>query len=54
MSYQQYVMAAYGVFVAVMAWDFFAPRFQLRAQVRAATLRAAREASRAAPSELTR
>ena len=42
MSYQGYVFAAYGVFVVVLLWDFVAPQLQLRQQLRAARLRAAR------------
>ena len=44
MSYQNYVIAAYMVFVVVLLWDFVAPRIQLRQQLRAAKLRAARGA----------
>ena len=54
MSYQTYVLAAYAVFGIVLAWDFFAPRSQLHAQMRAARLRATREAARPAAPELTR
>jgi heme exporter protein D len=42
MSYQGYVVAAYCVFAVVLLWDFVAPRLQLRQQLRAARLRAAR------------
>ena len=42
MSYQNYVIAAYCVFAMVLLWDFIAPRMQLRQQLRAARLRAAR------------
>ncbi|HEX2595660.1 MAG TPA: heme exporter protein CcmD [Luteimonas sp.] len=42
MSYEGYVIAAYGVFMVVMLWDFFAPRIQVRQQLRAARMRAAR------------
>ena len=45
MSYLGYVVAAYAVFVVVLAWDFIAPKLQLRQQLRAAKLRAAREAA---------
>jgi heme exporter protein D len=41
-SYERYVVAAYCVFCAVMAWDFVAPRLALARQLRAARLRAAR------------
>ena len=54
MSYQNYVIAAYAVFGIVLAWDFLAPRLQLRTQLRAARLRATREAARPAAPELTR
>jgi len=45
MSYVEYVIAAYAVFAVVLAWDFVAPKLQLRAQLRAARRRAAREAA---------
>ena len=45
MSYFEYVVAAYAVFAVVLAWDFVAPKLQLRAQLRAARRRAAREAA---------
>ena len=45
MSYLGYVVGAYAVFLGVLAWDFVAPKLQLRAQLRAAKLRAAREAA---------
>ncbi len=54
MSYQNYVIAAYVVFGIVLTWDFLAPRLQLRAQLRAARLRATREAARPTAPELTR
>ena len=48
MSYLHFVMAAYTVFAVVLLWDFVAPRLQLRQQLRAARMRAARgEAARA-------
>ena len=43
MSYFEYVVAAYAVFAVVLALDFVAPKLQLRAQLRTAKLRAARE-----------
>jgi heme exporter protein D len=52
MSYQGYVIAAYAIFVAVLAWDFIAPRVQLARELRAARLLAARRrapADRSAP-----
>ena len=42
MSYREYVIAAYAVFVVVLLWDLVAPRLQVRQQLRAAKLRAAR------------
>jgi len=42
MSYLNYVIAAYAVFVVVLLWDFVAPRLQVRQQLRAARMRAAR------------
>ena len=55
MSYFQYVALAYGVFFAVLAWDFIVPRLQVRRELRAARLRAARETRRhAAPADLER
>jgi heme exporter protein D len=54
MTYQGYVTAAYSVFAIVMAWDFLAPRLQLRLQLRSARLRAARDAKRTDTTELSR
>ncbi|NUS37410.1 MAG: heme exporter protein CcmD [Lysobacter sp.] len=42
MTYLPYVVAAYCVFAVVLGWDYLAPRLQVRAQLRAAQLRAAR------------
>lgn len=47
MSYREYVIAAYAVFAVVMAWDYLAPKLQVRAALRAARQRAARAANRA-------
>jgi heme exporter protein D len=49
MSYQNYVIAAYVVFVLAMLWDWLSPQVQTRQQLRAARLRARRtpDASRA-------
>jgi heme exporter protein D len=41
-SYQEYVVAAYAVFAAVLLWDFVSPRLQLRRELRAARKRSAR------------
>ena len=48
MSYQAYVIGAYAVFAAVLSWDYVVPRLQLRRQLRAARLRAARASARGA------
>jgi heme exporter protein D len=51
MSYAAYVIAAYGVFVVVLLWDFVAPRIRTRQVLRAVRLLAARrQAARNAPS----
>src|SRR5690606_33180700 len=42
MTYLPYVIGAYAVFAVVLLWDFLAPRLQLRRELRAARLRAAR------------
>lgn len=54
MSYASYVLAAYLVFVAVLLWDFIAPRIRLRTLLKALRLRAARAAAPAPPTELRR
>ena len=54
MSYQNYIVAAYAVFAIVLAWDFVAPRLQIRRELRAARLRVARDNSRNGSAELTR
>ena len=54
MSYRDYVIAAYAVFGIVLAWDFIAPRLDVRRQLRAAKLRAARAAARPDTNELSR
>ena len=46
MSYQNYVIAAYAVFVAGMLWDWLSPKLQIRQQLRAAALRVGRAASK--------
>ncbi len=45
MSYQNYVVAAYAVFAAVLLWDFVAPRLAIRRFLRTARMRAARNAA---------
>ena len=44
MSYQNYVIAAYLVFAAVLLWDYVAPRIRIRQLLRGARLLAARRA----------
>jgi len=46
-SYREYVIAAYAVFVVILLWDWVSPRLQIRRAVRAARLRARRDAGRA-------
>jgi heme exporter protein D len=50
MSYLHYVIAAYAVFVLVLAWDFVAPRLQLRRLLRDARLRGSRQQRRGKPA----
>ncbi len=54
MSYFEYVIAAYAVFVLVLTWDFIVPRLQVRGALRAARLRTSRPATRNQASELKR
>jgi heme exporter protein D len=54
MSYQNYVIAAYGVFFVVLLWDFIAPRIEITRQLRAARLRAARTQARNVTEDLSR
>ncbi|MFE0499564.1 heme exporter protein CcmD [Lysobacter soli] len=55
MSYQNYVIAAYAVFVFVLGWDFVSTKLQIRRELRGARLRAARDAARPGrDAELTR
>ena len=51
MSYLNYVIAAYMVFVVVLLWDFVAPRVQIARLLRAATLRSDRATRRDGRSE---
>jgi heme exporter protein D len=51
MSYAGYVIAAYGVFVVVLLWDFVAPRIRSRQLLRAVRMLARRQAARAGGSE---
>ncbi|WP_206859093.1 heme exporter protein CcmD [Lysobacter changpingensis] len=55
MTYLNYVIAAYAVFVIVLGWDFASTKLQIRRELRGARLRAAREAARPGrDAELTR
>lgn len=54
MSYLNYVVGAYAVFVLVLLWDYLVPRLQIRRELRAARLRKARGARRPEPMELKR
>jgi heme exporter protein D len=45
MTYIEYVVAAYAVFAAVLAWDFVAPRIRTAQLLRAVRLVAARRAA---------
>ncbi|MCL7713696.1 heme exporter protein CcmD [Stenotrophomonas mori] len=51
MSYAGYVALAYAVFVLVLAWDFLAPRVQLRRHQREARNRLARAQRTQAPAD---
>ena len=46
MSYLEYVVGAYAVFAAFLAWDFLAPRLRIARTRRAIVQRARREAAR--------
>jgi heme exporter protein D len=48
MSYQNYVIAAYSVFAAFLAWDFLVPRLRLARVRRAIAQRARRDDTRSA------
>lgn len=54
MEYRNFVIAAYAVFVVVLAWDFLAGRWAIRRELRQARQRAARDAARSRPHELSR
>ena len=54
MSYLNYVIGAYVVFIAVLMWDFVVPRLQIRRELRAARLRKPRGKKPSPPVELTR
>ncbi|MBJ6980729.1 heme exporter protein CcmD [Luteimonas sp. MC1572] len=46
MSYREYVIAAYAVFVAMLAWDFVIPRLRIARQLRIVRRQSARQAPR--------
>ncbi|HEY9144776.1 MAG TPA: heme exporter protein CcmD [Arenimonas sp.] len=46
MSYLEYVVGAYAVFAAYLAWDFAVPRWRINRTRRAIALRARRESAR--------
>jgi heme exporter protein D len=50
MNYVEYVIGAYAVFAAFLAWDFVVPRLRLARARRRITQRAARDAARAPAS----
>ena len=56
MSYLGYVIAAYAVFLVVLAWDLVVPRLQVRRELHAARQRASRATAvrEPAPTELSR
>lgn len=51
MSYLGYVVGAYAVFAAFLAWDFWVPRLRLARTRRDIAARARREAARAGKTE---
>ncbi len=53
MSYRDYVIAAYAIFAVMLLWDYLHPMLQIRAALRAAKLRGARQRTAStAPSKL--
>ena len=53
MTYVEYVIGAYAVFLAALIWDFVSPRLRIRRILRGVRMRAQREAARAAQSTST-
>lgn len=51
MTYAPYVIASYGVFLIVLAWDAFAPWLRHRRLVRQIQLKARRDAAKQKPNE---
>lgn len=54
MTYLEYVVGAYAVFLVVLAWDLVVPRLQVRRELRAARRRAARVTAALPPTDLSR
>mgnify|MGYP003390193345 FL=1 len=48
MTYFEYVIGAYAIFLVTLVWDFFSPRLRIRRILRGVRMRAQREAARAA------
>lgn len=48
MTYTEYVIGAYAVFLVALIWDFFSPRLRIRRVLRGVRMRARRETARAA------
>ena len=46
MSYVEYLVAAYAVFVVVLGWEYAVTRLQIRRELRNARLRANRSSAR--------
>ena len=53
MTYVEYVIGAYAVFLVALIWDFVSPRLRIRRILRGVRMRAQREAARAAQSTST-
>lgn len=51
MSYREYVIAAYAIFVVVMLWDWLSPKLQISRALAAARQLARRRAARAGQGE---
>jgi heme exporter protein D len=49
MSYVEYVVAAYGIFVIVLLWDLITPLLGIRRTLRKVALRAKRSTAKDAP-----
>ena len=53
MSYREYVIAAYAVFILVMLWDWLSPKLQIARALAAARQLARRRAARAGQGDPT-